>query len=72
VLERKQIGTDDEGMPIMVDVVPSVKVLLDVHKLILAYIIGTPVAQGQDDIETADSRLREGCQRETAVPPVKG
>ena len=51
VLERKEIGKDGNGNPIMVDVVPSVKVLLDVHKLILAYTWGTPVQQGQDEIE---------------------
>ena len=51
VLERKQIGEDKDGNPIMVDVVPSVTVLANVHKLILAYTWGTPVAQGADDLE---------------------
>jgi hypothetical protein len=51
VLERKEIGEDKDGNPIVADVVPSVKVLMDVHKLILAYTWGTPVAQGADDLE---------------------
>jgi hypothetical protein len=42
VLERKEIGKDKDGKPILVDVVPSVKVLADVHKLILAYCWGQP------------------------------
>lgn len=42
VLERKELGEDKDGNPITVDVVPSVKVLLDVHKLKLAYCWGQP------------------------------
>ena len=51
VLERKEIGKDDEGAPIMVDVVPSIKEQRETAKLILAYCWGTPVPQGQDEIE---------------------
>lgn len=51
VLERKEIGKDKDGNPIMFDVVPSLKVLLEIHKVKLAYAWGTPVAQGADDLE---------------------
>ena len=61
VLERKEIGRDKDGAPIIVDVVPSVKVLADVHKLILAYCWGTPVAQGQDDIEQRIAALEKAA-----------
>lgn len=59
VLERKEIGKDKDGNPIMVDVVPSVKVLMEVHKLKLSYCWGTPVAQGQDDLERRVMELEE-------------
>lgn len=57
VLERKEIGKDKDGNPIMADVVPSVKALLDVHKLKLAYCWGTPVAQGADELERRVAEL---------------
>ena len=64
VLERKEIGRDKDGNPIMVDVVPSVKVLLDVHKLILAYTWGTPVQQGQDELERRVAEMEERLTKE--------
>jgi hypothetical protein len=51
VLERKEIGKALDGTPIMVDVVPSIKEQRETCKLILAYVWGTPVQQGQDEIE---------------------
>ena len=68
VLERKQVGTDGAGNPIMVDVVPSVKTLLDVHKLILSYCWGTPVAQGQDDLERRVMELEQRLTKELGRP----
>jgi hypothetical protein len=38
VSERKQVGTTNEGAPIMVDAVPSIKDMRETVKLILAYI----------------------------------
>ena len=67
VLERKEIGKDKDGVPIMVDVVPSVKVLLDVHKLILAYCWGTPVQQGQDELERRVDELYQRVEAQLAA-----
>lgn len=42
ILERKQIGTDKDGLPIVADVVPSVKDYLNCCKQILDRAIGLP------------------------------
>ena len=67
VLERNEIGKDRGGNPIMADVVPSLKVLLDVHKLKLAYCWGTPVAQGQDELERRVIELERRLKKEVEM-----
>jgi hypothetical protein len=47
----------ENGEPVVVDVVPSVKERREAIKLILAYCWGTPVAAGQDEIERRLSAL---------------
>jgi hypothetical protein len=64
VLERKQAGERPDGSPIMVDVVPSVKDLLAVHKLKLSYTWGTPVQQGQDELERRVMELEKRLEQE--------
>lgn len=64
VLERKEIGRDKDGNPITVDVVPAVKVLKEIHQLILAYCWGTPVPQGQDELERRVMQLEELLTKE--------
>jgi hypothetical protein len=68
VLERKEIGKDKDGNPIMVDVVPSLKSLLDVHRLKLAYTWGTPTAQGTDELEKRIEQLEERLKESQAWP----
>ena len=68
VLERKEIGKDQDGNPIMVDVVPSLKVLLEVHKLKFAYCWGTPVAAGADELERRVFELEERVTKELRRP----
>ena len=50
-IREERIEHGDEGELITVDVVPSVKERREACKLILAYTWGTPVQQGQDELE---------------------
>src|SRR5258705_13667068 len=58
VIERKTLKGPD-GEEIEVDVVSSVKQLVDVIKLILAYTWGTPVQVGNDELERRIVELEE-------------
>jgi hypothetical protein len=48
---REQVIIKENGESVVVDVVPSIKDRREAIKLVLAYTRGTPVAQGQDDLE---------------------
>src|SRR6185312_6017432 len=64
VLERKEVGKDDAGIPIVIDVVPSVKELRETCRLLLAYCWGTPGLLGQDD----PAQCRRRCQLRKSPP----
>jgi hypothetical protein len=68
VLERKDVGVDAEGVPIVVDVVPSVKELRETCRLLLAYCWGTPVQSGTDELEKRIMELEELIAKEMVKP----
>jgi hypothetical protein len=54
VLERKQIGTDKDGEPIMADIVPSAKDLLNCCRQIFDRAIGLPRVEGEFGMDGQD------------------
>lgn len=81
VLERKQVGVNDSGEPIIVDVVADVKELVRVCQIILSYCWGLPAQKINLDSEEgkafafavlvnpqAEEMLKQNAQRAIPAP----
>lgn len=65
---REQKIEVENGEPVVIDVVPSIKERREACKMILAYCWGTPVAVGNDELERRVMELEERLKESHAWP----